>query len=218
MNAIWKQQQQARERHEIDKAQFLAEQASLGAHPSATPSSRCEGSGSRRGICNVEPDGTIVHLSPGDRAHNILQDAIWDVGVLQDEYRKARDTFVPLRKPDGTIVHEMGPRFAPGSTLLYVGDTASKHVVFEQTELAALNVPITQHDKLPDVVLYWKERNWLFLIEAVTSSGPVSPKRYHDLETMLANCTAERVYVTAFLNEKMFRAQRRSNTLEVENE
>ena len=159
-----------------------------------------------------------MHLSPGDRAHNILQDAIWDVGVLQDEYRKARDTFVPLRKPDGTIVHEMGPRFAPGSTLLYVGDTASKHVVFEQTELAALNVPITQHDKLPDVVLYWKERNWLFLIEAVTSSGPVSPKRYHDLETMLANCTAERVYVTAFLNEKMFRAQRRSNTLEVENE
>ncbi len=96
------------------------------------------------------------------------------------------------------IVHEFGPRFAPGSRLLYLGDTAKKHAVCEAPALDALRIPITAHDKLPDIVLYDEKRNWLFLIEAVTSHGPVSPKRHHEIEKMLVNCAADRVYVTAF--------------------
>ena len=64
---------------------------------------------------------------------------------------------------------------------------------------------MTAHDKLPDIVLYWPGRNWLFLIEAVTSHGPVSPKRHREIETMLKDCPAERIYVTAFLDVKAFR-------------
>lgn len=60
-----------------------------------------------------------------------------------------------------------------------------------------LNIPAMDHDKLPDVVLYEERRNWLFLIEAVTTHGPVSPKRHAELEAMLNACPAERVYVTA---------------------
>jgi len=122
------------------------------------------------------PDGTTVQLSPGK--HNVLQVA---------------------------VVEQFGPRFAPGAIVLYVGDTAKKHVVFEAKQLQALKVPITEHDKLPDVVLYWPEKNWLFLIEAVTSHGPVSPKRHAELEKVLAACTAERVYVTAFLETSDFK-------------
>ena len=64
---------------------------------------------------------------------------------------------------------------------------------------------MTFHDKLPDVVLYWREKNWLVLVEAVTSHGPVSPKRYAEIEGMLSSCTADRVYITAFLDSKGFR-------------
>jgi BsuBI/PstI restriction endonuclease len=71
--------------------------------------------------------------------------------------------------------------------------------------LIKLNVPVTEHDKLPDIILYWRERNWLFLIEAVTSHGPVSPKRHREIETTLKDCAAERVYVTTFLDVKAFR-------------
>jgi adenine-specific DNA-methyltransferase len=122
------------------------------------------------------PDGATVYLSPGP--HNVLQVA---------------------------IVQQFGPRFAPGADVLYVGDTARKHVVFAADRLKSLNVPITQHDKLPDVVLYWPEKKWLFLIEAVTSHGPVSPKRHAEFERMLSSCTTERVYVTAFLDTKGFK-------------
>ena len=64
--------------------------------------------------------------------------------------------------------------------------------------LSSLGIPITQHDKLPDVVLYDEEKNFLFLIEAVTSHGPLSPKRQVELEKALKDCKARRVYISAF--------------------
>ncbi len=54
----------------------------------------------------------------------------------------------------------------------------------------ALQIPITEHDKLPDVVLYDSEKKWLFLIEAVSSHGPMSPKRIFELQKMLKACKA----------------------------
>ena len=95
--------------------------------------------------------------------------------------------------------------FAPGAAVVYVGDIAKKHVTFERDQLAGLGLPITEHDKLPDVVLYDAKKRWLFMIEAVTSHGPVSPKRHREIESFLANCQAERVYVTAFLSISDFR-------------
>jgi len=64
--------------------------------------------------------------------------------------------------------------------------------------LESLNIPVTEHDKLPDVVLYDKKKNRLFLIEAVTSHGPVSPKRQYELEQMLGHSPADRIYISAF--------------------
>ena len=45
-------------------------------------------------------------------------------------------------------------------------DTAKKTLILEEDALRKLCVPITKHDKLPDIVLYDETRNWLFLIEA----------------------------------------------------
>ncbi|ASJ51922.1 BsuBI/PstI family type II restriction endonuclease [Bacillus cereus] len=103
------------------------------------------------------------------------------------------------------IVEDFGAIFAPGSKLLYLGDTENKYLYIKAEELEALNVPPFSHDKLPDVVLYDKEKNWLFLIEAVTSHGPVSPKRLYELEKVLENCSAGPIYVTAFPNISVFK-------------
>jgi hypothetical protein len=142
-------------------------------------------------------------------------------GSLQEAYsRRRKSRQVPLELPDGAtvylspgkhnelqvaIIHELGPRFAPGATVLYVGDTAKKHVVRDAAELVRLNIAITEHDKLPDVVLFDEKRHWLFLVEAVTSHGPVSPKRHREIESMLCKSTAERIYITAFLTTRDFR-------------
>jgi type II restriction enzyme len=89
--------------------------------------------------------------------------------------------------------------------VLYVGDTAKKHVILESGQLAALGVPITERDKLPDVILHDPQKQWLFMIEAVTSHGPVSPKRHREIESFLGKCPAQRIYVTAFLSLSDFR-------------
>lgn len=75
---------------------------------------------------------------------------------------------------------------------------------------------MTAHDKLPDIILYDEAKNWLYLIEAVTSHGPVSHKRKFELEQLLQQCSAQRVYVTAFLTFAEYK--RHSNNIAWETE
>ena len=96
------------------------------------------------------------------------------------------------------IIQEFGPRFAPGATVLYLGDTESKTLVLDEQGFESLGMPAPNHDKLPDVVLLDKSRNWIYLIEAVTSHGPMSPKRQVELEEMFGVSSAKLTYVTAF--------------------
>ncbi|KXZ39493.1 BsuBI/PstI restriction endonuclease C-terminus [Alkalithermobacter thermoalcaliphilus JW-YL-7 = DSM 7308] len=103
------------------------------------------------------------------------------------------------------IIEEFGSRFAKGSKLLYVGDTADKNLYRLDKELEAIGIPFVEQDKLPDVVLYNKDKNWIFLCEAVTSHGPISPKRFIELEEMLKDCTAGKIYVTCFLDMSTFK-------------
>lgn len=64
--------------------------------------------------------------------------------------------------------------------------------------LRDLGVEIDSHGKMPDVILYYPEKNWLLLIESVTSHGPVDAKRHHELADLFKNSKAGLVYVTAF--------------------
>jgi type II restriction enzyme len=72
-------------------------------------------------------DGKQLYLTPGK--HNELQIA---------------------------LIEKFGPRYAAGAVVLYLGDAANKFVVFEREQLEQLGIPITTHDKLPDII-----RNYL---------------------------------------------------------
>ena len=82
------------------------------------------------------------------------------------------------------IIEEFAPRFAPNTECLYVGDTTEKDLVKNVEKLQELGFAITLHDKMPDVVLYSEEKNWLYFIESVTSVGPMEPKRIKEIEEM----------------------------------
>lgn len=103
------------------------------------------------------------------------------------------------------IVEEFAPRFAPNSECLYVGDTIEKDMVKREEKLKKLGFEITLHDKMPDVVLYAAEKNWLYFIEAVTSVGPMEPKRIKEIEEMTQDVKAGKIYITAFLDFKTFK-------------
>jgi len=118
-------------------------------------------------------DGKIFELTPGD--HSIL-----------------------IKK----IIEDFGPQFVPGSELIYVGDTENKTGYYQKDKLKKIGVNVNTKGKLPDVVLHFTKKNWLILIESVTSHGPVDGKRYNELKELFKDSTAELVYVTAFLTRK----------------
>ena len=98
------------------------------------------------------------------------------------------------------IIEEFAPRFAPNSECLYVGDTIEKDLVKNVEKLRALGFEITLHDKMPDVVLYREDKNWIYFVESVTSVGPIDPKRIIEITEMTKDVTAGKIYVTAFLD------------------
>lgn len=98
------------------------------------------------------------------------------------------------------VIEDFAPRFAPGSILVYAGDTGDKWGYFDAALLAELNVAVDAHGKMPDVVLHFPAKNWLLLVEAVTSHGPVDGKRHEELARLFSTSLAGLVYVTAFPN------------------
>lgn len=98
------------------------------------------------------------------------------------------------------IVEDFAARFAPGAVLIYAGDTGDKWGYFDAPLLAKLGVSVDSHGKMPDVVLYHPARNWLLLVESVTSHGPVDGKRHTELSRLFGGSSAGLVYVTAFPN------------------
>ncbi|MEX5217346.1 MAG: hypothetical protein NW701_05920 [Nitrospira sp.] len=96
------------------------------------------------------------------------------------------------------IIEDFAARFVPGAVLVYAGDTGDKWGYFDAVLLARLGVNVGPHGKMPDVVIYYPERNWLLLVESVTSHGPVDGKRHAELARLFATSTAGLVYVTAF--------------------
>jgi BsuBI/PstI restriction endonuclease domain/BsuBI/PstI restriction endonuclease HTH domain len=142
-----------------------------------------------------------------------------DIKTLTVQYAQKREMArIPVKLADGTeirlspgehsalirdIIDEFAPRFAPGSVLIYAGDTGEKMSYFDRAQMVELGVSVDNHGKMPDVVIYCVKRNWLLLVEAVTSHGPVDGKRHTELMKLFVSSTAGLVYVTAFPSRKL---------------
>lgn len=139
-------------------------------------------------------------------------------GTLKSKYAQTRHMVkIPIRlsdersiylSPGGQnvlvklIMEEFAPRFAPGSKVLYLGDTDEKFLHIDRDAFSALDIAIDDHGKMPDLVLHDEERKWLFLVEAVTSHGPVNPKRHAELKALFKTSKAGLVFVTAFATRR----------------
>ncbi len=147
-----------------------------------------------------------------------LEKYLSEVGTLQEKYAQARHlNRLPVTLSSGEnftlsaggqnvlivkIIEDFCPHFTPGGRVLYIGDADEKWAVFDEAKFTELNLTFDAHGKMPDVVVYWEERNWLILIEAVTSHGPVNPKRHNELKKLFGAATAGLVFVTAFPDRK----------------
>ncbi|MGN0833509.1 MAG: BsuBI/PstI family type II restriction endonuclease [Kiritimatiellia bacterium] len=102
------------------------------------------------------------------------------------------------------IIEEMAARFLHGSELVYVGDTGNKWGFFDAELASRIGLSVEEHGKMPDVILWIADKEWLVLVESVTSHGPVDSKRRIELTDLFASVKGDRVYISAFPDKQTF--------------
>jgi BsuBI/PstI restriction endonuclease domain/BsuBI/PstI restriction endonuclease HTH domain len=166
-------------------------------------------------VYQVEPTAlSLLHLYGTHAWPRQLKQYLESRDEIRSELVRQRNIArIPVKMPAGeavtlspggqnplikAIVEEFCPRFAPGATVVYIGDTEDKFLHLDATYLKGLGVVIAQAAKMPDVVVHDKKRKWLLLIEAVVSAGAVDAKRRVELKALFKGCKAGLVFVTAF--------------------
>nr|HAI8985702.1 restriction endonuclease [Escherichia coli] len=175
---------------------------------------------SPKAVYQIEPAALSMLRTFGSPAwHDSLATYLAERETLVTRYAKEREqNRIPVEIAAGqqitlspgehselirAIIEDFAPRFAPGSVLVYAGDTGEKWGYFDAPLLAGLGVDVDSHGKMPDVVLHFTAKNWLLLVESVTSHGPVDGKRHAELARLFAGSTDGLVYVTAFPNRSI---------------
>lgn len=175
---------------------------------------------SPKAVYQIEPAALKLLRSFGsEQWHDNLTNYLSERETLVARYAKEREqNRIPVEIAPGkeitlspgehselirAIIEDFAPRFAPASVLVYAGDTGDKWGYFDAALLTELGVDVDSHGKMPDVVLHFVEKNWLLLVESVTSHGPVDGKRHAELAKLFAGSRAGLVYVTAFPNRSI---------------
>ena len=183
----------------------------------ANPDKPSRPTNSPKAVYQVEPSILMLLKSFGKPAwQGNLQKYLRTVKTLKKLYEREREMQrLPVKLTDGQeiklspggqnvlvkkIVEDFCPLYTPGGRMIYVGDTQLKWSFYDAEALASLGVTVEEHGKMPDVVVYHINKNWLLLIEAVTSHGPVNPKRRQELKKLFAGSSAGLVFVTAFMD------------------
>lgn len=166
-------------------------------------------------VYQVEPSALAMLRTAGTNEWaGSLSSYLATVETVKREIARHRELArVPVTLPDGkkvalspggqnplikAIIEDFCAHFAPGGVVVYIGDTENKFAHLEADYLAGLGVSLNSAAKMPDVIVHCTKRNWLLLVEAVTSAGPVDGKRRKELKELFAGSTAGLVFVTTF--------------------
>lgn len=181
----------------------------------------------------IEPRALELLSSYGSgRFQNLLAAYLKDRPGLQAQYQRTRvQQQVPVTLPDGgavtlspggqnslikQIIEKFCPRFTPGGLVLYVGDASHQDPIFDAKTLSNLGITLDKHGKLPDLIVYLQDRNWLVLMEAAASHGPVDAKRRRELERLFSASSAGLVFLSCFPSRDEMRKYLREISWETE--
>lgn len=170
----------------------------------------------------IDPDyANVIRLFGTNEWKDAVDRFMQNQTTLDEKLRPRRIMpTMPVRLPSGfsvelslgehnelqkAIVEKFLRKFGHGAHVLYLGDTAKKQLFRLDDELEELNFFELDRQELPDIVAYSPSKNWLFLIEAVHTSGPISPERRLKFKELTKDVKAQVIYVTAFLTRAKFR-------------
>jgi hypothetical protein len=159
----------------------------------------------------------IVKLFGTDEYAKAVEVYHQKIGALAERYQASREMeMIPVQNIEGLklspgkhsqlikeIIDNFASRFVPGSLLLYAGDTGDKWGYFDKSAFGKLGIVLDEHGKMPDCIFFFEPKNWLVLVESVTSHGPIDSKRKIELQKLF-NTDLILIYVTAFPDRQTF--------------
>src|SRR2546427_10570599 len=174
-------------------------------------------------VYQVEPTALALVRTFGTKTWAVqLKDYLTNRAKIRKAIERERNLArIPVKLPSGEtvtispggqnplikqIIEEFCPRFVPGATVVYIVDAENKFLHLEAAYLEDLGVMIAPAAKMPDVAVHDTKRNWLLLVEAVTSAGAVDWKRRKELKELFKGCKAGLVFVTAFETRRAMQA------------
>lgn len=176
---------------------------------------------SRNGYCICNKHAEAIRAFGTNNWDNKVKTILNSKDTLRKQISSEREiSLIPVTLPNGkdlklsfgkhnelqkSIIEMFLPRYGFSAEILYVGDTIKKYLHVEKDRLKELNIPEPNHEELPDIVAFSKQKNWLFLIEAVTSFGEITDIRKRELEILCSRCNIPIIYITAFLNREDYR-------------
>ncbi|MBU0711633.1 hypothetical protein KKA87_06895 [bacterium] len=123
----------------------------------------------------------------------------WGLSLSAGKHNELAKDILEIFAP--SYIHHFSP--------VYVGDTRNKMLFVNQEVCKKLNLELDKHDQLPDVIVYNDQTNILYIIESVTSVGPVNETRKEEIKRLLTKKLKKLTYglvlITAFPDRKTFR-------------
>lgn len=148
----------------------------------------------------------FVHQTAGIRAAYLAAKASARLPITLADGRVlgvANDDHNELQK---RIVEVFLPTFVPSYRLIYIGETGDREIVRDTELVAKLHLERLFADKLPDIVAYDQKRDWIVIIEAYHSSGPISTMRHDRLKQLLGENAKKAVFITAFATRAAYKS------------
>ena len=127
---------------------------------------------------------------------------------------------VPVHMPDGSIVNlsaggqnslikamveEFCPRYTPGGEVVYIDDTDKKQDRSNHPVLDRFGITIPEHGKAPDLIVWMEDKEWLFLMEACSTHGPIDVLRKRDLHHLFEGAGDRLIFVSCFPDRAVLR-------------
>ena len=97
-----------------------------------------------------------------------------------------------------SIVEEFARRYVHGPKVLFLRNATAGDMIADKCVLQELGIILSERIAAPDVLIHDTERDWLFLIDAVTSRGPIDEKRKNELKSLFGSARPGLIFVTAF--------------------
>ena len=130
-----------------------------------------------------------------------LVDSLTDEMIDRSEVPPLDESFFARavwRMPEGqavvalhkAIIEDFAAHWVIGGVLVYASASGENPGAIDANLLADLGIAAHAYDKLPDVVLHDPLKNRLFLVESITSHGPVDEQRRVELARLFSGAHA----------------------------